>query len=139
MTGRPSDFTEALADRICSELIDGKSLVEVCEAEDMPHRSTVYRWMDSDETFATRCARAREGQADFMDHEILKEAKHATPETASVAKVRISAYQWRAAKLNPKRYGDRVVNEHTGEGGGPIRVQKIERVIVDPNPSDTNR
>ena len=37
--------------------------------------------------------------------------------------MKIGAYQWRAAKLAPKKYGDRILNEHTGADGGPIRTE----------------
>jgi hypothetical protein len=88
--------------------MSGKSLVKVCQAPGMPDRSTVVRWMTKDPEFATRCAHAREAQADYMDDLIMDEAEKVTPETAQAAKVKISAYQWRASKLAPKKYGDRV-------------------------------
>ena len=37
------------------------------------------------------------------------------------SRVRIDARKWIASKLLPKRYGDKL--QHTGEGGGPIRVR----------------
>lgn len=34
----------------------------------------------------------------------------------------ISVYrQWFASKMKPKKYGDRITQEHTGLGGGPIQ------------------
>jgi hypothetical protein len=108
MAGRPSTFTEETADAICDALIGGKSLVDICDWPDMPNRRTVYRWMDENPDFASRCARAREGQADFMDHKILVVADACTPETAQADRVKISAYQWRAAKLAPKTYGEKL-------------------------------
>ncbi len=123
--GRASDFTEELADRICDELMGGKSLVTICQADDMPHRVTVIRWMASNEAFATRCARAREAQADLMDDMILDVAMACTPESAPADRVRLSALQWRASKLQPKKYGDKITQEHTGEGGGPVVFNTI--------------
>jgi hypothetical protein len=108
MVGRPYKFTEEIADRICDALMSGQSLVKICAAKDMPDRVTVIRWMAKDVAFATRCAHAREAQADYMDDLIIDEANKVTPETAQAAKVKISAYQWRASKLAPKKYGDRV-------------------------------
>jgi hypothetical protein len=104
---RPSSYTEEMADRICDELMGGKSLVRICEAADMPHRSTVIRWMGADEAFATRCAHARDAQADLMDDLILDVAEKCTSETAAADRVKIAAYQWRASKLAPKKYGDK--------------------------------
>ena len=31
------------------------------------------------------------------------------------------------AKWNPKKYGDRMINEHTGSDGGPIEISDTER------------
>ena len=106
--GRPSVFTEEIADTICERLMDGESLREICLSADMPHRSTVIRWMESHPTFATKVAHSRDMQADLMDDLILEVASRCTPETAAADKVKIAAYQWRASKLAPKKYGNRL-------------------------------
>lgn len=62
--------------------------------------------MEANKAFAAKCARAREDQAELMDEMILDVANASTPETAQCDRVKISAYQWRAAKLKPKVYGD---------------------------------
>jgi hypothetical protein len=72
----------------------------------MPNRVTVVRWMQKDPTFESKCARAREWQADYMDDLVLDTANECTSETAQADKVKISAYQWRASKLKPKVYGN---------------------------------
>ena len=112
--GRPSSYTAELTDRICNELIEGKSLIKICEADDMPHRCTVIRWLGEHPEFATKYARAREAQADVMDDLILDVASKSTAETAQSDRVKIGAYQWRAAKLQPKKYGDRLDLNHSG-------------------------
>lgn len=106
---RGSDYTEALADRICDELMGGKSLVKICEAPDMPDRVTVIRWQARYPEFATRCAHARETQAELMDDKISDIADGTVGGMIDphAAKVAISAYQWRASKLKPKIYGDK--------------------------------
>ncbi|MCY1560482.1 hypothetical protein D9M68_976190 [compost metagenome] len=38
------------------------------------------------------------------------------------------------AKWHPKKYGEKVTAEHVGAGGGAIQFERIERVIVDPEP-----
>ncbi len=37
------------------------------------------------------------------------------------SRLRVDARKWIAVKLLPKRYGDKM--QHTGDGGGPIRVR----------------
>ena len=41
-----------------------------------------------------------------MDYLVKKTADECTPENARAARVKIAAYQWRAAKLKPKSFGD---------------------------------
>lgn len=122
MTGRPSSYSDEMAETICDRLIEGLSLRKICEADDMPDRNTVMRWMDANPQFAARCARARELQADYMDDLILDTANASTPETAPADRVKISAYQWRAAKLQPKRYGDKMALVGGGKGDPPVRL-----------------
>ncbi|HET6608852.1 MAG TPA: terminase small subunit, partial [Rhodopila sp.] len=62
--GRPSSFTQEVADAICVRLMDGESLREICAEEEMPDRVTVYRWLQSSEAFRNQYAHARDVQAD---------------------------------------------------------------------------
>jgi hypothetical protein len=128
---RKSDYSEEIADKICDGLMSGLSLVKVCEQKGMPHRVTVIRWMEANEAFATRCARARVAQADLMDDKILDVAENCTSETAFADKVKIAAYQWRAAKLAPKKYGDKLEVDHTGQVGLIGRIPSDEEWAED--------
>jgi hypothetical protein len=119
--GRPSEFTDELADEICELLMDGMSMRKICQSKDMPNRRTIERWMERDSDFAAKCARARVWQADYMDDLILDTAMNCTSETAQADRVKISAFQWRAAKLAPKVYGDKTEVAITGSNGGPIQ------------------
>jgi hypothetical protein len=127
MTGRPSDFTDEIATRICDLLMDGLSMRSICQADDMPHRTTVVRWLERYPEFASMYAHARTLQADLMDDMILETANACTPATAQADRVKISAFQWRAAKLKPKVYGDKAEVAMTGANGGPVQS---ERVII---------
>lgn len=105
---RPSSYSRKIDEKICDFLAEGFSLVKICEMPDMPNRSTVMRWMAAEDDFATRCAHARALQADLMDDMILDVANASKSETAASDRVKISAYQWRASKLAPKKYGDKL-------------------------------
>lgn len=127
-TGRPSLYSEELAERIANELMEGKSLVKICDAEDMPHRRTVLRWMEADESFATKCARARIWQADLMDDKINDLIESCTAESAPADRVKLAAMQWRAAKLLPKKYGDKIT--HAGDPENPIALVPVLNVFT---------
>ncbi|MBB3353691.1 hypothetical protein FHT70_003639 [Rhizobium sp. BK049] len=68
--GRPSKFSQALAEKICARIADRESLRSICRDEDMPAKSTVLSWLaDEDKAaFRARYALAREIMADsFVD------------------------------------------------------------------------
>ncbi len=59
-SGRPSIYSNDLADLICERLACGESLRKICDDKNLPDRSTVIRWLARDPDFATKYARARE-------------------------------------------------------------------------------
>lgn len=118
-------YSEEMAAILCERLSLGESLRTICESKGMPDRASIMRWQDDNEQFAAKCARARVLQADFMDDLILDTAKACTSETAAADRVKIGAYQWRAARLQPKKYGDRSVQEIVGKDGGPIETRDV--------------
>lgn len=65
---------EAIIEAICQGFEDGKSLNEVCAAEGMPHRTTVYRWVKADSELGERLRTSREigfiGRAENLLQEI---------------------------------------------------------------------
>jgi hypothetical protein len=149
--GRPSDYTPEMADKICELLADGQSLRMICAAEDMPSTAAVCRWLGKHSEFREQYARAREAQADSLFDEILEIADNGendwmertgrsgeslgwveNGEALRRSQLRVEARKWIAGKLKPKKYGEKVLQEVSGPDGGPIAVERIERVIVDP-------
>lgn len=120
--GRPTGYSESLAILLLEQIAEGESLRSICLDPDMPGLRTVFDWLDKNEDFRTKYARAREVQGDVMDDKILTVADNSTPETAQSDRVKIEAYKWRAAKLAPKKYGDHSTQEIVGAGGGPLTV-----------------
>lgn len=147
--GRPTIFSEELADTICERLALGESLRAICRDDDMPAMSAVFRWLAANQSFREQYAHAREAQADALADDILDIADTAkeTNEAVRKAQLRIESRKWIAAKLKPKKYNDRVINEVTGADGGPIQhdhmvtlsnltdeqLDALEEVTNDPN------
>lgn len=136
--GRPPEpVPQDKADEICEWITTGKTLREWCRNNNI-HYSTVYLWMGKDKDFAQRFAHAREIGHDCIADDAL-EIIDTTPmmtggdnpkyDSAYVAWLRNRAeYRLKLlAKWNPKKYGERVVNEHTGTDGGPIEISDTER------------
>jgi hypothetical protein len=142
--GRPSDFTQEIADAICERIADGESLRAICLPEDMPARSTVFRWLAAHKEFQYQYARAREEQADALFDEILQIADDGrndsyTDDDGNVrtdhdviarSRLRVDSRKWMAGKLRPKKYGERL--EIAGDPENPLKFEKIQRTIVEP-------
>jgi len=103
----PMPYNEEMADIICDRLSEGESLLAISREKDMPSYSTVLRWLDASEEFRGKYARARDVQQDYLIEEAGEIADRATPETVQVARLRCEQRRWNAAKLAPKKYGDR--------------------------------
>lgn len=104
---------------VCDEIAKGRSLRSVCSEAGMPDPATVIKWTLEDKELAQHYARARADQADTYADQIIEIADSA--EDANLAKVQIDARKWVAARLLPKKWGDRQEIEHTG---------KIESIVV---------
>lgn len=136
---RPSLYSQELADAICARLAEGESLRTVCADEAMPGQTTLYRWLADNAEFREQYAGARERQADHYASEIIdiadeectmvKTAKFGKGgdddteddievvfDATAVARnrLRVDARKWYASKLAPKKYGDKITQEHTG-------------------------
>lgn len=136
MTGRPSAFTQEVADEICSRIAKGESLRSVCADEEsgwLPAQSTVYEWLKANKDFSEQYARAREAQADHYVDEIVSIADQPNIRTEADGTVvasdpqrdrlRVDARKWVAAKLAPKKYGDKVALVGGGPDDAPIQTE----------------
>lgn len=143
VVGRPTLYTEELADRICASLAEGNSLRSICKAKGMPAASTVFGWLRSDQAFLEQYARAREAQADALFDEILEIAddsrrdyrkteagREFDHEHVQRSRLRIDTRKWIASKLLPKKYGEKVDLSHSGPNGAPLVPAAVAPVIV---------
>jgi hypothetical protein len=124
--GRPSIYSEELANTLCRRLVEGESLNAICKTEGMPGISTVFRWLGENPAFRDKYTRAKSEQADTLADEILSIADE-EPD-ANRARVRIDARKWVAAKLKPKSYGEKLEL-----AGDPDRPMKMEFAWVKPS------
>lgn len=137
MAGRPTDFSQDIADKICERLADGESLRNICEEDEMPNKATVFRWLARHKEFSDQYAHARETQADSLFDEILSIADDGhndwmlkkfgdderwveNGEVLRRSQLRVDARKWMAGKLRPKKYGEKITQEVTGADGTPL-------------------
>ena len=131
-TGRPTLYSKEKTDLICKLIASGQPLTKICAMENMPCMSTVMNWLWQEspyrEDFLERYARAREQQAEILADQIISiadddsediifaESNDASGMTAipkanrefiQRSNLRVEARKWVAAKLLPKKYGDK--------------------------------
>ncbi len=127
-----------ILDTICERLSNGEALRTVLKDKDMPSSSTFFIWIDNDEDKSKQYARACANRADAIFDEALEIAD--TPKEGVVTKIdkdgnkevthadmiahrklQVDTRKWAAGKLNPKKYGDKLQTEHSGE----IEIKQI--------------
>jgi hypothetical protein len=116
--GAPSKYTDAIAHEICEHLANGHSLSAYCMQPGKPNQSTVMRWLREHDAFRENYARARDDQAEVHADAITFIAD--TEEDPNKARIRIDARKWAAGKMKPKKYGDKITNEHVGKDDTPL-------------------
>jgi hypothetical protein len=117
VTGRPSSFTQEVADELCERIACGESLKGILRSrEDMPEERTVMRWLAANDGFRQQYTRAREAQAD-ADADAVGDVGQRVllgEVEPNAARVAIDALKWAAGKRNAKKYGDRLDLNHSG-------------------------
>jgi hypothetical protein len=138
---RTTEYSTALAVKICSRVADGDSVRKICQDDDMPSKSTVFNWLAAHPEFVTMYEVARDIQADACFDEVLEIADDGrndwmerndpknpgwavNGEHIQRSRVRIDTRKWKLARMNAKKYGDKL---DLGTNGGPLQV-----LIVDP-------
>lgn len=133
--GRPTLYSDELADDICERLVEGESLASICRSESMPRISTVYLWLRTKPDFLAAYTRARDDQGDTDADKIgdVQDRVLRGEIDPAAARVAIDALKWTAARRQPKKYGDKIETTLQGPNGGPVQVEEIKHVVVRPN------
>jgi len=108
--------TREEAIHVLALLSDGVPIVQSCKELGIT-RSKLYVAIDR-EYLGDMHARAREEYAEARVAEMQNIAE--TVEDVARAKLLCDNIKWETARVAPKKYGDKVQNEHTGKDGGPI-------------------
>ena len=132
--GRPSLYTLPLAERICELVSTGVPVHRIHETPGMPAESTIYLWLAANPEFSEKYACAKDRLADRYAAEVVTIADEANPDTMKGiehARTRMDARKWASGKLAPKKYGDRVRQEISGPGEGPVEVSDASAKLLD--------
>ncbi len=127
MAGRPTRLTDKLSRHICKRLACGETLRKICKEPGMPAVSRVLDWVVNErkpeyQIFRERYARARRAQAEYWADEIVECAMLANDKNAHAVRAKIDGLKWILAKLHPEKWGDRVMNVHSGS----LKVESVK-------------
>ncbi len=122
---------ENIFDEVCNRIANGEALSKVLLTEGMPSRPKFYEWIESSQEKINKYARATEMRASLIFDDILeisdntelgeKIKSNAQGKEITVGdmiehrKLKIDARKWVLARMIPKKYGDKVGLEHSGE------------------------
>lgn len=139
--GRPTKYTQELADKICHEIALGNSMRTVCLADDIPSIATIFSWMRTNPEFLSQYARATEERTEALAEDILDIADDGTndwmeingrdvPDQEAIqrSKLRVETRKWIMSKMKPKKYGDKVDLTSDGKAieGNTIIFKKFD-------------
>jgi hypothetical protein len=138
-----SIFTPALFTSICDRISQGESLRGVCRDPEMPHKSTVLRWLRERPELRDQYTNARDDLMEYWASDILEIADDGTldtmpglnkygdevqvPNHANVQRdrLRIDSRKWLLSKLAAKKYGDRMEVDVSGEVGVKVDITAL--------------
>lgn len=147
--GRPREYSPEVAEELLERLAGGESLESICRDERMPQPPTVRKWAmqrtedgeDGAPSFSAEYARARELGYEAIAERILDfglddyKGPDGFVDNGEIQRLRLLSdnRKWLLSKMLPKRYGDKVTQEITGEDGGAL-ITRIELVPVAARP-----
>lgn len=147
VTGRPSDYSAELVDKICDAIANSEDGIhKICKANTIfPHPATIMRWLAAEENtyFREQYARAKELQADFIVEKCYEIADDGTNDYMTItkgkesynveyrevvnrSKLRVDLRRWHVGKLAAKKYGDKL--EHSVD---PDSIPILPALIVE--------
>jgi len=122
---------------ICEDISEGMSLRKACERHDV-HPKTFYQWIQKDIEKGKQYVYATEQRAEIIFEDIINiadgnksdiiitgESHEITNHDAiNRSRLMVDARKWMLGKMNPKKYGDKIHNEHSGEIATKINFVK---------------
>lgn len=138
------DRSESLENLILEAIADGQSTTAAC-AQAGVSRTALYHWMQADRDLVDKYARAKDLAADLYAEQIIEIAddtsrdwivntkgeKVVDREAVQRSGLRMDARKWYAARVAPRKYGDRPGTDANLGGQGAGRV--IEVVFIEPD------
>lgn len=137
--GRPTKYSQALADKICARLAMGESMRSVSRDPAMPVPSTMFKWIRERPEFSKQYTKAKEESADALYEDLIDIADDGSndwmekndPDNPGYqfngehyqrSRLRLDTRKWMASKMKPKKYGDRQALDVGGQKENPLTI-----------------
>lgn len=131
--GRPTTFTQKIADELCNHIMTGLSVHKICQLDGMPPRPTVNSWLIKNTEFSYQYAQALQFRTHLKAeerHELIDSAFNdikTLPEGVNgnvwvtLVKEQVRAIEWDAERLAAKRYKPKD-DDTTAGGAQPLTI-----------------
>lgn len=117
--GRPTDYSEKLAENICNWIAGGNSLRSFCRSESAPDVSTVCRWIIRHDEFRKQYVQAREAAGYAHGDKVIEvvELLQDKDIDAQTAKAMMDGLKWAAERMAPRAHAPRSTIDSTSSDG----------------------
>lgn len=112
--GRDSQYSQHIAEIVCSRIAQGETLDKICSEPNIPSKATIMNWLfgyrggdnEIKQDFVDAYSRARKAQVEAWADKSISMAMDASGSQANLLRVQIDTIKWFASKLNPYKYGE---------------------------------
>jgi len=117
--GRPTDYTQELAETICTWVAEGKSLRSYCKQDNTPALSTVCLWIVTHDEFSEHYRRAREAAGYAHADNIVDIVQQIADQSLepNAARVMMDGLKWSAERMAPKSHMPQSLVNHQSPDG----------------------
>ncbi len=115
---------------ICILTAEGRNIQEITRIEGAPSIRTVFHWRKKYPVFDQNLREAEDIRAYLLAEEATDTARSATQETAQACKVAFQGLTWRASKLDPGKFADKKIEEHTFDFSDSATAELKARVAA---------
>lgn len=125
-------YDQEIVDEVVERLSEGEPLAVMCRDKHLPDPSTIWKWQQGDSEQAKKAAkdieRARDVGYDAIAQRLRETARGRGDSFGDVHRDKlIIDTDLKLLSKWSKRYSDKHLHEHTGEGGGPVEmITKLE-------------
>ena len=120
-------LTTSLSNNICQKLMEGKPLTQICQEKDLPSLTTIYKWINSNPSFAKQIIQARRVGTQYYLDKMIEELETMSAKDVGIVREKLQHYRWLAQKLLPNLYGDK--QEVVQDTKITIQWQQPEKIV----------